>query len=56
MWLINRGSCGTYVGVTRTTISTDRNVETYKNIKMGDFYNIDYLFYILKFIIKKRTI
>ena len=36
MWLINRGGRGTCVGVTRTTVSTDRNVKTCRDVSTGD--------------------
>jgi hypothetical protein len=35
-WSINRGGRGTCVGVTGTTISTDRNVKTCKDMRIGD--------------------
>ena len=38
-WLINRGSCGTCVGVTRTTVSTDRNVKMCRDMSTGDSRN-----------------
>ena len=38
-WSINRGGRGTCVGVTRTTVSTDRNVKTCRDVSTGDSRN-----------------
>ena len=36
MWLINKGGCGMCIGVTRITVSTDRNVKTCRDVRTGD--------------------
>jgi hypothetical protein len=38
-WLINRGGRGTCVDVTRTTVSTNRNVKIYRDVRTGDSCN-----------------